>query len=196
MMEEIDQGIQPAQIILPPISPLIDELTRKMTSAWRHAEVASFINRNRGICGRRKCKCGISEGSEDPFRWVTSGEKKFFTHSFCIHYLAYHRSDLHLEELEIIRSLCSEEEPTEQELWSPPRQVGFRILLYESPRQSVEATGSIGVVYATEQGKELTNTELGDREGWLQVNGVSRVRVEAENMCVHGPALYVWYRHV
>lgn len=95
-------------------SPLIDEVTRKMTAAWRKR-----LDSQHGYRGFHMCRCGASSDSRD--HWVGEGEG-LLTNSLAIHYLAFHRSDISESELSKVRRLnFGEEEPTTQEL-SPPCQ--------------------------------------------------------------------------
>lgn len=94
-------------------SPVIDEITRKMTAAWRKRRDSSHCYR-----GFHMCCCGaISDNKE---HWVGEGDGKL-TNSLSIHYLAFHRIDIPDDELAKVRQLnFGEEEPTECEL-HPPR---------------------------------------------------------------------------
>ncbi len=88
--------------------PIIDELTRKMTAAWRNREDSSYAFR-----GIHECACGA--WSDNKEHWV--GPNRLLTNSLCIHYLAFHREEVPLEELEKVRALNSgEAEPNEKEL--------------------------------------------------------------------------------
>ena len=85
---------------------LIDELTRKMTAAWRQRRDA-----DEGYRGFHRCACGALSDNKD--HWVGGR----LTNSLCIHYLAFHRDDIPPEELDKVRALtCGEEEPNEKEL--------------------------------------------------------------------------------
>jgi hypothetical protein len=92
--------------------PLIDELTRKMTAAFR-----------RGVPGVRYkgfhiCKCGVRSDNTD--YTLANGQQ---THLLCIHYLAYHRDEIPFFQLEKVAALdCGEAEPTKEELKSPKRR--------------------------------------------------------------------------
>lgn len=89
--------------------PLIDELTRKMTAAWRKRR-----DGNEHFRGFHTCACGVH--SDNNNHWVGNGNS-LLTNSLCIHYLAYHREDVSEAELKKVRALdCGEEEPTKKEL--------------------------------------------------------------------------------
>lgn len=92
--------------------PIIDELTRKMTAAWRKRRTDPD-----GYRGWHTCSCGAKSDSHDH----NVGEGKgLLTNSLCIHYLAFHRADIASEELDKVRALPDEEaEPTEDELRRP-----------------------------------------------------------------------------
>lgn len=95
--------------------PVIDELTRKMTAAWRRARHAKS-----GYRGFHICRCGAPSDNKD--HWVGE-ELGLLTNSLCIHYLAYHRSYVSNEELEKVRALTTrEEEPTEEEMVKPGKR--------------------------------------------------------------------------
>ncbi len=99
----------------PSAIPLIDELTRKMTAAWRRRRDSKYSYRGFHVCACRVC-C-----SDNKDHWVGNGEG-LLTNSLCVHYLAFHRGDIPAEELEKVRSLAyGEEEPNEQELCTSKR---------------------------------------------------------------------------
>jgi hypothetical protein len=90
-------------------TPVIDELTRKMTSALRKCTQGMSF---RGI---HRCACGATSGNTELF--LPNGLE---TNSLCIHYLAYHRDEVPPTELEKVRHLtCGEAEPTPEELCFP-----------------------------------------------------------------------------
>ena len=94
-------------------TPLIDELTRKMTAAWRRRRDSKDSYR-----GFHVCACGAYSDNKD--HWVS--DDNLFTNSLCIHYLAFHRNDIPLEELEKVRAFAhGEKEPSDQELVHPTR---------------------------------------------------------------------------
>lgn len=91
-------------------TPLIDELTRKMTAAWRRRRDSKD-----GYRGIHMCACSRAF-SDNKDHWVGNGDG-FLTNSLCVHYLAFHRDDIPQEELDKVRGLvCGEEEPSEKEL--------------------------------------------------------------------------------
>ncbi len=92
------------------VTALIDELTRKMTAAWRQRRDSED-----GYRGFHTCACGALSDNKD--HWVGDG---LLTNSLCIHYLAFHRDDIPQEELDKVRALTyGEEEPNEKELKRP-----------------------------------------------------------------------------
>ncbi len=101
--------------------PLIDDLTCKMTAAFRKGTKGSAW---RGV---HSCACGVH--SSNCHYLLLNGEP---TNSLCIHYLAYHRDEVPAAELDKVRQLdCGKEEPTAQELSTPgqkpePRQPVMR----------------------------------------------------------------------
>jgi hypothetical protein len=89
--------------------PLIDELTRRMTAAWRKRRDSDYRYR-----GFHRCRCGATSDNRDHY----VGDAN--TNSLCIHYLAFHRDELPKEELDKVRALdFGEGEPTEEELRFP-----------------------------------------------------------------------------
>lgn len=93
-------------------TPVIDELTRKMTAAFRSAEPFPY-----GFAGVHDCICGALSCAHDYV--LPNG---LITNSLCIHYLAFHRGAIPLEEIRKVQDLDSgEEEPSIQELKYPKR---------------------------------------------------------------------------
>jgi len=105
--------VEPSSRVSP--LPLIDELTRKMTAAWRRRRESDDCFR-----GVHWCPCGAT--SDNRHHYI--GSEGILTNSLCIHYLAFHREELPQEELDKVRALAfGEEEPTEEELHSPHRKL-------------------------------------------------------------------------
>lgn len=106
--------------------PLIDEATRKMTAAWRAAKHSDY-----GYRGFHVCTCGATSDNKD--HWVGENsvgeeDKGKNTNSLAIHYLAYHRQDVPVDELEKVLNLTyGEAEPTEDELGTPLKRMRIRI---------------------------------------------------------------------
>lgn len=95
-------------------TPLIDELTRKMTAAWRRRRESEY-----GYRGFHVCVCGAFSDNKD--HWVGNGDG-LLTNSLCVHYLAFHRDGIPQEELDKVHALAyGEEEPNEKELAKPKR---------------------------------------------------------------------------
>lgn len=90
-------------------TPLIDELTRKMTAAWRRRRDSEVSYR-----GWHTCACGACSDNKD--HYIGDGDG-LLTNSLCVHYLAFHRDDISQEELDKVCALTlGEEEPGEEEL--------------------------------------------------------------------------------
>jgi hypothetical protein len=97
-------------------APIIDELTRKMTAAYRAAQIPNIAYR-----GWHRCNCGANSSNKNYHLG------NYVTNSLCIHYLAYHRDEIPQLELDKVKALTyGEAEPTEQELHfsEPSKQVG------------------------------------------------------------------------
>lgn len=93
------------------IEPVIDDLTRKMTAAWRKKTTNPD-----GYRGWHTCVCGAHSDNHDHY---ISG---LLTNSLCIHYLAFHRQEVPPEELAKVAALAfGEEEPNSEELGSPQK---------------------------------------------------------------------------
>ncbi len=91
------------------VDPVIDELTRKMTAAYRQSKPGP------GYRGVHFCACNAA--SDNCEHELPNGIK---TNSLCIHYLAHHRDEVPAVELEKVRLLdCGEAEPTDLELGKP-----------------------------------------------------------------------------
>ncbi len=90
--------------------PLVDELTRKMTAAWRNCRTNPD-----GYLGFHTCACGAESDNKD--HWIRYQGGEGLTNSLCIHYLAFHRDEISEEELQKVALLeDGEAEPTEVEL--------------------------------------------------------------------------------
>ncbi len=91
--------------------PTIDQLTRQMVAAFRAATKSEY--RLRGV---HRCACGV--WSDNRHYWVDG----VLTNSLCVHYLAFHRQEVPMEELVKVKALRSgEEHPTDKELAWPRR---------------------------------------------------------------------------
>jgi hypothetical protein len=75
--------------------PLIDDLTRKITAAYREAEPSEYH-----YGGVHTCVCGASSSSFDYFL-----PDRTMTNSLCVHYLAFHRRDIPRRELRRVSKL-------------------------------------------------------------------------------------------
>ena len=103
-------------------TPLIDEATRKMTAAIRKAEESGcmgvmnadgFFAFGVSTRGFHVCSCGKAHsGSHD---YILANRTA--TNSMCVHYLAYHRSEVPQDQLNKVLALNEGElEPTEADL--------------------------------------------------------------------------------
>ncbi len=93
--------------------PLIDNLTRRMVTAWRKRTIADG-----GFLGWHTCVCGAM--SDADVSYVIGRNKKYSTNSLCVHYLACHREEIPTDELEKVMNLPDDEaEPTNDEIQYP-----------------------------------------------------------------------------
>jgi hypothetical protein len=91
-------------------APIIDRLTRKITAAYRQAE--SWLTH----VGEHYCSCGAVSSN-----WDMVLPNGLITNSLCIHYVALHRRELSVRELQLVRALrAGEVEPTADELQIRP----------------------------------------------------------------------------
>ena len=96
--------------------PVIDELTRKMTAAYRQSM------RGPAFRGIHTCACGAH--SDNCEHILPNGVE---TNSLCMHYLAYHRDEIPAEQIDKVRQLTyGEAEPTAQELAAPGKSNSTR----------------------------------------------------------------------
>lgn len=105
---------------LPSGQPVVDDLTRRMTAAWRAHEPEAGI----AYRGWHTCSCG--RGSDNLDHHVG----RYVTNSLCIHYLAWHRREVPESELEKVRALNSAGfepiyDPNEDELRPPAYERNF-----------------------------------------------------------------------
>lgn len=92
----------------PSAEPLIDEATRRMTAAFR---AGASGTRWRGF---HTCSCGVHSSNTD---YKIS---ELQTNSLCVHYLAFHRGEVPVDQLERVMAFTyGEAEPTEKELAKP-----------------------------------------------------------------------------
>ena len=90
--------------------PLLDELTGQMAAAFRSATPPTH-----SYCGFHVCSCGAHSLPHDLI--LPNG---LVTNSLCVHYLAYHRSEVRVEDIAKIRTLgCGVVDPSEYELHGP-----------------------------------------------------------------------------
>jgi hypothetical protein len=96
------EPLQPARSV-----PLVDQLTRRITAAYRSAAQSWGF-----WCGVHVCSCGTHSTNRDYF--LPNGD---MTNSLCVHYLAYHREEVAAEQLARLAMLSyGEADPTEDEL--------------------------------------------------------------------------------
>ena len=102
-----DEGllyIEPSRHTSP--EPVIDELTCKMAAAFRQSTVALTWR------GDHQCACGARSDHMDHLL-----PNEVETNSLCVHYLAYHRTEVPTSQLDMVAALEVEPvEPTELEL--------------------------------------------------------------------------------
>ena len=88
------------------VEPVIDELTRKMTAAFRKGVAGTRYR------GHHTCECGAHSDNTD--YTLPNGE---CTNSLCVHYLAYHRAEVPEAQLRKVADLkCGEDDPNTKEL--------------------------------------------------------------------------------
>lgn len=120
-----DQGLEAGQgrllmierVSRPSETPVLDNLTRKMTGAWRERRVSDYMYKGLHFCDN----CGVSSDNRD--HWVKSEDgRELLTNSLAVHYLAFHRVDVPTDELAKVASLvAAEAEPSDKELEKPRR---------------------------------------------------------------------------
>jgi len=90
--------------------PIIDSATRRMTAALRHA-----VPEDLTYMGFHTCICGA--GSESHDFWIQTDDHKTKINSLCVHYLAFHREEVPIDQLAYAQAFQFEEvEPTDHEL--------------------------------------------------------------------------------
>src|SRR5262245_43518170 len=105
----------PKMLYIEPVNPcsddpIIDDLTMKMTAAYRLSEPTRYM-----FQGFHSRSCGAWSDSKDHF--LPDGTK---TNSLCIHYLAYHRQDVPKVDLVFASELtCGTQIPNSDELHGP-----------------------------------------------------------------------------
>jgi hypothetical protein len=106
-----------------PTAPLMDELTLRATALLR-ACTSGRASRGRHDCTGHRCP-----SSSDNLEHTTPDGRP--THSLLVHYVACHRTDVSAADLEFLRGLISEEQPTDRELGIPdprPAMTSKRVL--------------------------------------------------------------------
>lgn len=95
--------------------PVIDEYTRRMVSSWRQRRDSPMA-----YMGFHTCVCGVDSTPRDHFVLGSDGVWRR-TNSLCVHYLAWHRSEVSAVELSKVWSLSvpGPVEPTVDELVAP-----------------------------------------------------------------------------
>lgn len=97
-------------------TPIVDDLTKKMTAAFRKTKPGMLIDgkfKDIGTMGWHTCCCRArSDNTEHVLENMQSQ-----TNSLCIHYLAWHRQEVPQSELDKVALLLNENaEPSAQEL--------------------------------------------------------------------------------
>lgn len=97
-------------------TPLVDELTQKMTAGFVEYKTGTGYQgqfmEDAVTMGWQTCTCGARSTNVDYL--LPSG---FITNSLCIHYLAWHRSEVPQSELDKVASLPNEHaEPMTEQL--------------------------------------------------------------------------------
>lgn len=95
-------------------APVLDELTKKMTAAFKDYKTGSGYQGQfmKGVesMGWQDCVCGARSTNVDYLL-----PSHFITNYLCVHYLAWHRSEVPQSELDKVASLPNEyAEPTPQ----------------------------------------------------------------------------------
>jgi len=90
-------------------TPVIDDITRKMSAALRKAKSSDYA-----YFGIHECMCGAHSTARDYH--LPNGD---VTNSLCVHYVAHHRSEVPPEQLVRISAFVEEDQPNEQELQGP-----------------------------------------------------------------------------
>jgi hypothetical protein len=99
---------------LPTDEPIIDDLTMRMTSSLRQSSTPSYM-----YLGVHVCMCGAVSSPTD----VTLLDG-LVTNSLCVHYLAFHRAEVPVSELEAVRHLqAGLEVPSAEELCTPEHRI-------------------------------------------------------------------------
>lgn len=90
--------------------PTVDMLTLKITRAFRSADKSPLA-----FSGIHTCLCGAKSESAD---YILPNRK--FTNSLCIHYMAFHRSEIPWQEMgEVLKLENGDSLPTRAELAYP-----------------------------------------------------------------------------
>lgn len=122
----------------PSRKPVVDELTRKLTAAWRERKVVEKWGRTRRI----SC-IPCPEKIVGDFSDYSIADGRFVTNALCIHRLAYHRAEMSERDLAIVSDFdYGEESPTREELKpkmvpSIPANAPLKDLLYLQPTSGI-----------------------------------------------------------
>lgn len=154
--------------------PVIDHLTRKVCAAFRQARVSDYA-----YGGVHLCICGANSSSSD--YWLPNGD---LTNSLCVHYVAYHRSEVSGQEVARIEAFTfGEVEPSLQEL-KVPRPIQVASSAQEAASLSEPVTELDLQIAALTQQKEAA---VGERD----FERASRLREQVANLRrkkLEGPA--------
>jgi len=97
----------------PSAEPVVDDLTRRLTAAWRWR--VTSVARYRGV-HTNPCDPGVASDNADHYVGGPEGVG-MMTHSLCLRYIAYFRAEAPPAELEKVRLLPEEfADPTPEEL--------------------------------------------------------------------------------
>lgn len=92
-----------------PTPPIVDDITRKLTAAWRQRRTSPFQSR-----GQHSCTGAACDAMSDSADHTVAG---LATNSLCIHYVAMHRAEVSQEDLDRIASFeLGTAEPTVDDL--------------------------------------------------------------------------------
>lgn len=96
---------------LSPSSPIVDDLTRRVTAAWRARVDGSARYRGQHMCTGSGCRAMSGNGEHKVY------DGRFDTNSLAIHYVACHRPEIPQAEIDKILTLpTSDVEPSAGEV--------------------------------------------------------------------------------
>lgn len=101
--------------------PIIDEITKKMTCLWRKKEDSKM-----SFFGFHTCSCGARSTAMDYLLPAPKESNYLLTNSLCLHYLAFHRDQIPIKEMNKVHEIileADEEIPTREELVYPTKNL-------------------------------------------------------------------------